>query len=411
MKVALIHFAAPPVVGGVETVLARQAEQFCQNGHAVLVLAGRGDIWKEEIAVQILPELDSRYALVLRYKADLDRGVIPAGFDDFVGQLYDDLSVRLAGVDWVIAHNVGSLHKNLALTAALFKLSQRATSPKFILWHHDFAWENSNYQGEMHPGWPWDLLRREWPGVKAVVISEARLAEYTRLTGAPAENVAVIPAGVDLPVFLGLQETTQRLAARFGLTTAAPLLLAPVRVTRRKNLEFGLEILAAVRKELPQARWLVTGPLGAHNPANLQYMTELLALRDQLHLKEAAIFLAETIPQGLKDSEVADFYRLADALLLPSQEEGFGIPIIEAGLGRVIIFCSDLKPLRALGQDYATYFRLDQKAEEVARLIVERLEADPVYQLRSRVRREFTWEGIYARKIAPLLNGRAGGGI
>ena len=35
MNITLIHYASPPVVGGVETVLARQAELFARAGHHV----------------------------------------------------------------------------------------------------------------------------------------------------------------------------------------------------------------------------------------------------------------------------------------------------------------------------------------------------------------------------------------
>ena len=45
MNVAMLHYSAPPVVGGVESVLAHQAQLFNEAGHKVRVIAGRGEAW------------------------------------------------------------------------------------------------------------------------------------------------------------------------------------------------------------------------------------------------------------------------------------------------------------------------------------------------------------------------------
>ena len=113
--------------------------------------------------------------------------------------------------------------------------------------------------------------------------------------------------------------------------------------------------------------------------------------------------MADFAADGLPDVSVADFYRLADALLIPSREEGFGIPILEAGLSRMPIFCSDIPQLRALAGDAATYFSPDDPPEYIAGLIVQRMLSDSVYQWRVKVRREYTWDAIYKNQIAPLL--------
>jgi len=100
---------------------------------------------------------------------------------------------------------------------------------------------------------------------------------------------------------------------------------------------------------------------------------------------------------------VADFFRLADALFLPSREEGFGIPLVEAAFARLPVFCADIPPLRDLGGDDAAYFSPDADPEAVAALIAARLRADPAYRFAARARRSFTWESIYAAHIEPLL--------
>lgn len=404
MKISLIHYAAPPVVGGVETVLARQAELLARAGHTVQILAGRGETWDARCPVILLPRLDSRNPHILKAKASLDAGILPEGFDRLVDQVLAELRRSLGGSEVIIAHNVASLHKNLALTAALRILTQEAGAPRVILWHHDLAWTAPRYQEELHPGYPWDLLRTAWPKAKQVTISEARRQELAQLMGLAPEVITVVPAGLDMGEFLNLQPRTLALFNSLNLYQAAPILLTPVRLTRRKNLELAIMSLAALRRELPQAALIITGPPGAHNPANLEYFEQLKALRAQLGVKNAVHLLAEQVPDGLPAACVADLFRLADALLLTSREEGFGIPILEAGLARLPIFCSDLPSLRALAGSQAVYFLPDANPLEVAGTIVDHLRGDPIYQLRVRVRQEYTWEGIYRRQIEPLLH-------
>ncbi len=113
---------------------------------------------------------------ILEMKAALDAGNVPSAFALLRDELLAELSAALVGVDVLIAHNVCSLAKNLALTAALHALSQRPGAPMLILWHHDLAWTTPRYRDELHDGQPWDLLRTDWPWATQVVISAVRRA-------------------------------------------------------------------------------------------------------------------------------------------------------------------------------------------------------------------------------------------
>jgi len=194
------------------------------------------------------------------------------------------------------------------------------------------------------------------------------------------------------------------LVNNLDLLAALPLLLLPVRITPRKNIELALRTLKILKESYPYAMLVVTGPLGAHNPANRQYFETLLELRRQLELQGSAHFLAEFSDEFLPDEVVSDFYQLADALILPSREEGFGLPILEAGLGRLPIFCADIPPLRELADGYASFFSPEAEPGFVAELIVRRLEKDLSYKFQSHIRTRYTWPQIYLEKIEPLLS-------
>jgi glycosyltransferase involved in cell wall biosynthesis len=323
---------------------------------------------------------------------------VPADFEPLTSEIRRALQDALAEVDVLIAHNVCSLNKNLMLTAAL----QRLDRPRKILWHHDLAWTTPRYQAELHAGYPWDLLRTDW-GARHVVVSELRQRELAELLSISIESIAVVPNGIDPAAFFKLSPITLALLHPIDLTRAAPILLLPVRLTPRKNIELALRVLAELRRAMPGAVLIVTGPLGAHNSANQAYFEELKALRTGLNLSGAAIFLAELSDAYLPDEVIADFYRLADALFLPSREEGFGIPMLEAAFSKMPVFCTDIAPLRALGQADATYFSPDDDPDRLARVIAQRLQRDAVYRFAARVRGSLSWDSIYRDYIAPLL--------
>lgn len=402
-KVILLHYAAPPVVGGVESVLGHQARLLADDGHFVQIVAGRGAQVDDRIPFITLPMADSRHPDVLAVKAEMDAGRVPGEFTQLTDRLTQALGNITLGVDFLIAHNVCSLAKNLALTAALKNLSERSGAPHLILWHHDLAWTTPRYRSELHDGYPWDLLRTDWPGVTQVVVSKLRQRELAALLGVPLDRVHIVPNGLDAGRFLKLEKQTESLVKELDLLVAEPLLLLPVRITPRKNIELALRMMSVLQKNYPRGLLVITGPLGPHNPANVKYFEKLVALRSELGLENAVFFLAEYSDEYLPDEVVADFYHMADALFMPSREEGFGIPILEAGLEGLPIFCADIPPLRELGGDWVSYFSPDGDPDDVATLIAARMESDPVFSLRVQVRREYTWRQIYKESIAPLL--------
>lgn len=406
MNIALLHYSAPPVVGGVESVMAHQARCIADAGHDVRILAARGERFDPRIPFVGVPLADSRHGRVLDAKRDLDAGIVPPDFDALRDALAYELGAALNGADVLIAHNVCSLNKNLALTASLYELfcRSRALRSRLILWHHDLAWTTPRYRAELHDGYPWDLLRMAWPGATQVTISELRREELAQLMSIPPAAVRVVPNGIDVERFFKLDALTRPLLEATGALQSDLILLLPVRVTPRKNIELALRTVAALRASYRNPMLIVTGPLGPHNPSNIEYFERLRALRDELSLAGAAHFLAELSEGFLPDEVIADFYRLADALFLPSREEGFGLPMLEAALSHLPVFCSDIAPLRALGDRDATYFSPDDPPERVAERITERMAADPAYRSAARARATFTWPAVYRQHIEPLLH-------
>ena len=413
MRVGFLHYTGPPIIGGVEQTIAAHARLLAGMGHEITLLVGSGSSDEDGVAVRHFPRLGSQHPAVTAVKAKLDRGVVDADFYRLVDEILQDLEQGAGDLEALVVHNALSLHKNLALTTALWNRQQTRPWPRLIAWHHDLAWDRPEYASELHPGEPWDLLRRPCPGAIHVTVSESQRRRLADLVDVHPDDVRVIPPGVDPPDFGRWGAVTRRLYDDLGLDRADLILLLPSRVTRRKSIETGIRITAALREEgAGDARLLVTGPPGPHNPSNRSYLEELLALSGELGVPDRVHFLGA--PAGapvapVDDRTIAELFTLADAMLLTSRDEGFGIPILEAGLARVPVFCSDIPPFRESGMDDVTYLGLDLSPQLAARRILDTLRADRRFRLRRRVLETFTWSRLVRDRVLPLLENRIHG--
>jgi len=396
----------------VESIIGHHARLLSAAGYSVQVIAGQGGPLLPAVSGYWIPTLHSRHPQVLAVKGELDQGLVSTRFHNLVNEIAASLSPPLAAADVLMVHNVLTLHKNLPLTAALQRLLMdgMAAHVRVLAWHHDLAWRNPQYHAELHAGLPWDLLRQPWPGVTNVTDSEFRRDELANLYQVSPDEIHVVPPGIDVAELQAWTPLTRRIVNAFRLLDADLVLLLPTRITRRKNIGLALGTLAELRRSTGlDARLLVTGPPGPHNPANSAYLQDLLALRGELGLLEAAHFVyaleGEQSPLVPDDASMACLYALADALLFPSQEEGFGIPMLEASLARAPIFCSDIPALRETGGAEAHYFLADANPTSVASLIEQYLLTDHAFRLRRRARSAYRWERILQKHIIPLIEG------
>ncbi|MGL4648779.1 MAG: glycosyltransferase, partial [Caldilineaceae bacterium] len=229
------------------------------------------------------------------------------------------------------------------------------------------------------------------------------------LFGVSPDAIAVVPPGVDIPELLAWTPDVARLNRRFGLLDADLLIVLPVRLTRRKNIGYALDVLAEVRAgSLRDARLIVTGPPGPHNPANAAYLRELLDRRAALGLDDAAHFLVlagETdVAWVPDDATVAALLRTADALLMTSTQEGFGMPVLEAGALGVPVFAADMPSVREIaGENCWRFDPVFDPAEVTARRLLSALDSSAAARLRIKVRQTMRWDSLVAQRVIPLL--------
>lgn len=369
-----------------EAILGAHARLLRERGHDVRVIAGRGD-------ADIVPEVDSRHPEVERLCRELARGRADrAAFARLTETLRAALGPALADRDLVIAHNVLTMPFNLALAAAL-----TAGGPPVLAWTHDVAWINPRYHDYRRPGPVYDILHRPQPGATYVAISRLRRAEIARTMGLAPARVPVVPNGVDAATFLGLGWDARSLLERSGAAGAWPLLLLPVRITRRKRIELAVRAAARLRARYPGLRLVVSGPLGPHNVDNVRYADELARLCGHLGLNDVVSFLYRLAepgaPHPVDDAAIAELYRAADCVVLPSESEGFGLPALEAALARAPMVAADIAVMREVAGAGLYYFPADGDEIDVARAI-DRALSSRASRLRHRALSRHDWPAV-----------------
>lgn len=340
----------------------------------MVVVAGRGE-------AEIVPELDSRHPDVERVARELAEGTVGDGFDRLRTVLAARLAPLLADRDVVVPHNVLTMPFNLPAAAALVDSGR-----PLVAWTHDLAWINPRYAAYHRPADPWSMLRTPQPRTTYVAVSETRAEEVAGVLEVP---VTAVPNGVDVARVAGLHASTLELVRPPALLEADPLLLCPLRITPRKRLELAIEAAAVLAAEEPNLKLVVSGPLGAHSAENRSYAEELRNLAAHLGFQDKVIFMHQLqLGAGVhpvSDDDIAGLYRLADVVVMPSDSEGFGLPVLEAGLAGTPIVCADIPVLREVSGGAAWLFRAGADAQELAAVLREAL-GSPAARLRRRAR-------------------------
>jgi glycosyltransferase involved in cell wall biosynthesis len=407
-NILVVHYTPPGVVGGVEHIIQQHARLLGERGYEVSVVAGRAG--ETDVPVTVVPEIDVATADNIALEEQLAAGVVGPDFWRARDSVLRQLQTLAARADWIIAHNAFTLHFSLPLTSALWDLAGTTGRGRFIAWTHDLSWINPLYRPHMHTGFPWDLLATPAPGVHYVTVSAERRAELQRLWERTENtDVSLIPNGIDVRAALRLSPESVEIAERYRLFRRDAVLLLPVRITRRKNIEVGIRALRCLVERGLDAAFLISGPEAPHHPGRSRsYLSELQALARELGLSDRVIFLSADRGANLPSDVIPELYALADVLLFPSASEGFGLPILEAGLARVPIVLSDIPIFAEIGGDDVLRFDPQSSADTIAAMIVEALSGRQS-RLYRRVLLDYSWEKIVDDRLVPLLGGGSPG--
>lgn len=231
---------------------------------------------------------------------------------------------------------------------------------------------------------------------RIIAISEAARDDIAATLHLDVEKFDVTPLGVLPPPASPRVPDPRAVRERLGLGPE-PIVLCVAAKRAHKNLH-GLIRAIALLGDTPLQLVLP----GSHN----DYERELRALALELEVQERVRF-----PGWTSVADLEDLYRVAACFVLPSFQEGFGLPVLEAMARGVPVACSDNSSLPEVSGEAALYFdphEQSQIAAQIARLLADEQLARTLVERGRRRCELFTWRRTaeltldsYRRALAP----------
>ncbi len=208
---------------------------------------------------------------------------------------------------------------------------------------------------------------------RIMTISEAMRNELVRKQGVSPARVSVVPCG-DSRLDLVSARTFKGAGESFLLTVGA--------TNPRKNLDRLLSAFRIFRTRHPAFKLVITG--------------------DRKRIAEAQARLSVEGVENVgyvSEGELRDLYERATALVFPSLDEGFGIPLLDACAFNLPVACSDIPVFREVMHESAIYF--DPLSPEAMAAAMEHAVAAQPFD-GSPVRARYSWH-LSARKLLEII--------
>jgi len=409
-QIVIAHYTLPPVVGGVENTLKPLAEVFTRNGYLVNLIAGEGMIEGPNLQTSIIPDLNPDNPHILNMQRVLRIGSLPESYEVRLQTIQKKIEMTIGNINNVIIHNIMTMPINLTLTEAFWNYIQKFPQKKFYLWTHDLAWQMDEYQQILYDKPPWSLLKTPLENVVYITVSETRRRQLSELMGIPRRRIVVVPNVFKYQDFFRFDGSTDLLVQHMSIFNRFPIILIPARLIPRKNLEESIRVIAALQETFPHILAIITGKTNDHNDRPSDYAESLMQLARQHKIAENILFLSEmmkslNIAPDKNRLIVRDLYFLCHMVLLLSLDEGFGLPILEAGSLRVPLAVSQIPVFKEIVGDGALFLRLDEDAEKNAAKIRQYFTDNPpaTAKLFGRIFENYNWDTLWEAHLKKLF--------
>jgi glycosyltransferase involved in cell wall biosynthesis len=233
------------------------------------------------------------------------------------------------------------------------------------------------------------LMRRQCDGMDAVIAPSVPMRDVLRRYGVKVP-VSVISTGIDIDV---MQDgSRERFCNRYAIDPARPILVHIGRIAHEKNIAFLLDVLAEVRKAVPNVLLVIAGDGPAKKA--LRRKTVQLGLQRNVHF-------AGYLTRG---PDLWDCFRAGEAFVFASATETQGLVLLEAmALGVPVISTAVMGTKEILDAGKGALVAdqtVDDFFEKIIRLLTDR-------SLRQRLATEgrvYVQEWSAERKAASLVD-------
>ena len=375
MKILMLTWEYPPrVVGGIARVVYDLSRTLYKDGHDVTVITYReGDAHYFE---------DDKGVMVYR----VDNYMInPNNFIDWVLQLNFNMIAKANEImlkegnfdvihahDWLVAYSAKTLKNsyNIPIVATI-----HATEAGRNSGIHD---EQQRYINDTE----WMLT---YEAAEVIVNSNYMKNELQRLFGLPYEKINVVPNGVNLNLFNGI-ERDYSFRRKYAMDNEK-IILFMGRLVYEKGIQHLIAAMPKILNGYHDAKLVICGKGGMEQ--------ELKQQVNNMGIGNKVYFAGY-----MNGKDVQRMYKAADIAVFPSTYEPFGIVALEAMLSERPIVVSDIGGLNEIVDHKVNGMKAycgnpNSFADSILELLFDhKLCADITRVAKNKVRNEYNWSKI-----------------
>ena len=325
MKILMLTWEYPPrVVGGIARVVYDLSKTLIKDGHDVTVVTYReGDVpyFEDDKGVKV-------------YRVD-NYMINPNNFIDWIMQLNFNL---IAKANELIAKegNFDVIHAHDWLVAYAAKTLKNSYNIPIVATIH--ATESGRNSG-IHDETQRYINDTEWmltyEASEVIVNSNYMKSELQRLFGLPYEKINVVPNGVNLNLFNGI-ERDYNFRRKFAMDNEK-IILFMGRLVYEKGIQHLIAAMPKILNGYHDAKLVICGKGGM--------IDELRAEANSLGISQKVYFAGY-----MNGKDVQRMYKASDIAVFPSTYEPFGIVALEAMLSENPVVVSDIGGLNEIVQ-------------------------------------------------------------
>ena len=316
MKILMLSWEYPPrIVGGIARVVHDLSKRLIKDGHDVTVVTYRdGDVpyYENDKGVEV-------------YRID-NYMISPNNFIDWIMQMNFNM---IAKVNELLAkgHKFDVVHAHDWLVAYAAKTLKNSYDIPLVATIH--ATESGRNKG-IHDETQRYVNDTEWmltyEASEVIVNSDYMKAELQRLFGLPFEKINVVPNGININAFNGIERDYE--FRRQYAADNEKIILFMGRLVYEKGIQHLIDAMPKILEHYNDAKLIIAGKGGM--------LDELKAKVDMMGLSQKVYFTGY-----LNSKQVPKMYKCADISVFPSTYEPFGIVALEAMLAGVPTVVSD----------------------------------------------------------------------
>ena len=376
MKILMLTWEYPPrIVGGIARVVHDLSKRLIKDGHEVTVVTYRDSA--------DVPEYENDKGVNV-YRVD-NYMIHPNNFIDWIMQLNFNMLSKATeiinkegGFDVIHAHD-------WLVTYAAKSLKNAYDIPIVATIHATEAGRNSGIHDETQRY----INDTEWlltyEATEVIVNSNYMKNEIQRLFGLPFDKINVIPNGINLSNFTGI-ERDYDFRRQYAMDNEK-IILYVGRLVYEKGVQHLIAAMPKILSNYHDAKLIIAGRGGM--------MDELRAEASNLGLNDKIYFTGY-----LNSKQVQKMYKCADVAVFPSTYEPFGIVALEAMLAGVPTVVSDVGGLDEIvthGVDGMKSYagNANSIADSVTALLYDhQLATNVSKKAKQKVKDQFNWEKI-----------------